>query len=145
MRAAIRGLARDAYGPRALAAWSSLPPLYHAWAMTAGGERYVVAERAGRIVGYAALRGAEVTAAFVLPSEARRGVGAALLARVERDARRRGVRRLVVRAALSAIAFYEARGFRGSRALEVPLPGGARLAARLLAKPLAASPRSGRP
>src|SRR5512147_1721293 len=52
MRASIRALARGAYRPRQLAAWSSLPALYHAWAMTAGGERYLVAERAGRIVGY---------------------------------------------------------------------------------------------
>ena len=88
MRASIRGLARPFYSPARIAAWSSLPPLYHRWAMTAGGEAYVVAEEGGRVVGYAARRGREVTAVFVLPSRARAGLGAALLARVERDARR---------------------------------------------------------
>lgn len=137
MRRSIRGLARESYGARALEAWSSLPALYHAWAMTAGGEAYVVAARAGRIVGYAALRGSELTAVFVLPGEARRGAGAALVRRIERDARRAGVRALRVRAALSAIAFYRAQGFRGGgRAVRVPLPGGVALAARALAKPL---------
>jgi GNAT superfamily N-acetyltransferase len=136
MRASIRGLAKGAYAPRRLAAWSSLPALYHAWAMTAGGERYVVAERGGRVVGYAALRRSEVTAVFVRPRSARRGVGAALLARIEAEARRRGVRRLVVRAARSAVAFYRAAGFRGTRAIAVPLPGGLRLPSLLLAKPL---------
>jgi hypothetical protein len=58
MRAAIRRLAAGTCTPRQLAAWSSLPALYHAWAMTAGGEAYLVAERAGRVVGYAARRGA---------------------------------------------------------------------------------------
>lgn len=137
MRAAIRGLAREAYSPARLRAWSSLPPLYHAWAMTAGGEAYVVAEGAGGVVGYAARRGGEVTAVFVAPRAARRGVGGALLARVERDARRRGVGRLVVRAARSAVAFYEAAGFAGDRPVAVPLPGGLTLPSRLLAKRLA--------
>jgi GNAT superfamily N-acetyltransferase len=77
-----------------------------------------------------------VTAVFVRPGEARRGVGAALLARLEREARRAGLRTLRVRAALSAIPFYDAMGFRGGRALSVPLPG-ARLPARLLSKRIA--------
>lgn len=140
MRDAIRGLARSGHGPRQLAAWSSLPPLYHAWAMTAGGESYLVALRSGRVVGYAALRGGEVTAAFVRPSSARRGIGAALLRRLERDAARAGARVLRVRAALTAVPFYEAMGFRGGRRTRIPLPGGATLPARTLAKPLGGRP-----
>jgi GNAT superfamily N-acetyltransferase len=101
--------------------------------MSAGGERYLVATRGGAVAGYAALRGGEVTAVFVRPGEARRGVGAALLARLEREGHRAGLRTLRVRAARSAIPFYEAMGFRGGRALSVPLPG-ARLPARLLSK-----------
>ncbi len=139
MRAAIRTLARGACAPRQLAAWSSLPPLYHAWAMTAGGERYLVAELGERIVAYGALRVGELTALFVLPRAARRGIGAALAKRLEHEARRRGVRRLTVRAALSAVGFYEAMGFRGSRSLRVPLPGGAALEARELVKRLSPS------
>jgi GNAT superfamily N-acetyltransferase len=137
MRASVRGLAAGAYPPRQLAAWSSLPALYHAWAMSAGGETYVVAEEAGRIVGYAAWHGRELTALFVLPARARAGVGGALLARVERAVRRRGVRTLFTRAALSGAAFYRARGFAGGRRVRVPLPGGGGLAALLLRKPLA--------
>jgi GNAT superfamily N-acetyltransferase len=135
MRSAVRGLARGSCSPRQLAAWSSLPPLYHAWAMTAGGESYLVATRGGAVVAYGARRGGEVTAVFVRPGAARRGVGAALVARLERDAAREGVRTLRIRAARSAIPFYEAIGFRGGRALSVPLPG-ARLPGRLLTKRL---------
>jgi GNAT superfamily N-acetyltransferase len=130
MRAAVRG-ASGTYPSRTLAAWRSLPPLYHAWAMTTGGETVLVAESGGRIVGYAGLRGAEVTALFVRPSAARRGVATALLARLEALARRRGVRRLAVDAARSGVAFYRARGFTGGRAVRVPLPGGALVAVRM--------------
>lgn len=136
MRASIRGLARRSCSPAQLAAWSSLPALYHRWAMTVGGETYVVAEERGRIVGYAARRGAEVTAVFVRPARARAGIGAALLARVEHDAVRGGARSLLVRAALGAVPFYTARGYRGTRRVRMPLPGGALLPATAMRKPL---------
>ena len=140
MRAAIRGVPRGLYPARTLAAWASLPALYHAWAMTAGGETVLLAEApssvspgglregvarggGGRVVGYAGLRGAELTALFVLPWAARRGFASALLARVEALARRRGVRTLRVDAARSGVAFYRARGFTGGRTVRVPLPG----------------------
>jgi putative acetyltransferase len=140
MRAAIRGLARGAYAAGELARWSSLPPLYHAWAMTAGGETYLLAERRGGVEGYAALRGREVTAVFVLPRSARRGLGRALVAAVERLARRRGQIALFARAALGAVPFYEAAGFRRGGAVRVPLPGGGHLRAVLVRKTL---PRRG--
>jgi putative acetyltransferase len=137
MRAAILALGQGSGAPRQLAAWASLPALYHRWAMTAGGEDYVVAEERGRVVGYAARRGREVTAVFVAPSRARRGLGAALLARVERDAVRAGARSLFARAALGAVPFYAARGYRRARGIRVPLPGGAALAAAMMRKRLA--------
>ncbi|HEX9243203.1 MAG TPA: GNAT family N-acetyltransferase [Anaeromyxobacter sp.] len=131
MRAAVRGVPRGTYPARTLSAWASLPALYHAWAMTAGGETVLVAERRGRIVGYAGLRGAEVTSLFVHAAAARGGVATALLARIEALARRRGERRLVVDAARSGVALYRARGFTGSRAVRVPLPGSALEAVRM--------------
>jgi putative acetyltransferase len=136
MRASIRFLARGTCTPRQLAAWSSLPALYHAWAMTEGGEEYVVAEERGRVVGYAARYGREITAVFVRASRARAGIGARLLAALERRAIRSGTRSAFVRAARGAIPFYEARGYRGGRRVRVPLPGGVHLSARRMAKRL---------
>lgn len=132
MRAAVRGAARDApgvYPPSAAAAWARLPALYHRWAMTAGGERYLLAERAGRALGFAAWRGRELTALFVLPRAGGRGLGRRLLERAASAAHRAGARSLVVKAALAAAPFYRACGFTGARAIAVPLPGGARLPA----------------
>jgi putative acetyltransferase len=91
--------------------------------MTAGGETILVAELGGRVVGYGGIRGSELSALFVRPAAARRGVASALLARVEALARRRGITRLRVDAAKSGVAFYRAQGFTGRRSVKVPLPG----------------------
>jgi GNAT superfamily N-acetyltransferase len=99
--------------------------------MTAGGETVLAAEWRGRLAGYAGLRGREVTALFVRPAAARRGIASALLARVVALARRRGVRTLRVDAARSGVAFYRARGFAGGRVVRVALPGGELEAVRL--------------
>jgi GNAT superfamily N-acetyltransferase len=123
MRAAVRGQ-RGRYPAAVLAAWGSLPALYHRWAMGAGGERYLVAARGVRLLGYAAWRGGEVTALFVRPGEAGRGLGARLLARVEAAARAAGARRLTVVAARGAVRFYLAQGWRAGRPVRSPLPGG---------------------
>lgn len=136
MRTSVRFLAAGSVSPRQLAAWSSLPPIYHAWAMTAGGEEYVVAVTGGRVVGYAARRGREITALFVRPSHARRGLGARLLAGVERRVAASGARSAFVRAAPGAVPFYESMGYRGRRTVRVPLPGGLHLRSRRLARRL---------
>ncbi len=128
MRAAVRGQ-RGRYPAALLAAWGSLPALYHRWAMTAGGERYLVAARGPALLGYAAWRGGEVTALFVRPGGAGRGLGAKLLARAEAGARAGGARRLTVVAARGAVPFYAARGWRPGRPVTSPLPGGAALPA----------------
>jgi len=124
MRAAVLGLARGTVPAATLAAWASLPALYHLWAMTAGGESYLVAERGGRVVAYAALHGAELSAAFVHPRHAGRGVGAALVRRLVARARRAGAARIVAIAAPGATGFYAALGFRPGRTVRVPLPDG---------------------
>jgi GNAT superfamily N-acetyltransferase len=102
--------------------------------MSAGGETIFLAEFGGRVLGYAGLRRAEVTALFVRPSAARRGIGSALIERVEQEARRRGLRRVHVLAARSGEAFYRARGYLGRRPARVPLPGGETLPAVRMAK-----------
>jgi putative acetyltransferase len=141
MRAAIRA-APGPYRAAERAAWASLPALYHRWAMTAGGEVYVVAERGGRIVGYGAVlskglgaasapgRGWELTAVFVAPASAGRGLGTALAALLLARARRAGVAAVVVDAAAGAVPFYARLGFAPGRALRVPLPGGVTLPSR---------------
>jgi len=143
MRAAVRGQ-RDRYPAALLSAWGSLPALYHRWAMTAGGERYLAAARGARLVGYAAWRGGELTALFVRPDEAGRGLGARLLARLEAEARTGGARRLRMVAALAVVPFYAAHGWRPGRPVRSPLPGGGALPARRMWKLARRGASSGR-
>ncbi len=137
MRAAIRALPAREHTPRQLAAWASLPPLYHRWAMGPGGESYLVAQRRGRTLGYAARRGGELTAVFVRPREQGTGIGRALVEAASASARRDGHRALRVRAARAAVAFYAALGFRAGARTRVPLPGGVELPALRMRRPLA--------
>ena len=145
-RASVRGLARGAYTERQISQWTRLGPLYYRWALGVGGEIAFLAERGGRVVGFAALvagPAAEVTAVFVRPAAAGRGVGSALLARVEAEARRRGIRRLVVKASLNGVPFYRARGYDRPRPIRVPLPDGAALDALLLTKAITSARTGG--
>ncbi|WP_439025770.1 GNAT family N-acetyltransferase [Haloarchaeobius sp. DT45] len=54
---------------------------------------------------------AEVTAVYVHPAVARRGVGSQVLAALEREARARGVETLGLTASTNAVPFYEAHGY----------------------------------
>jgi GNAT superfamily N-acetyltransferase len=104
--------------------------------MGPGGESYLVAVRGGKVLGFAALRGAELAALFVRPRWQGAGIGRALVEAAGRIARRSGQRRLRVLAARAAVEFYSAIGFRGSLRARVPLPGGLALAAVRMRLPL---------
>jgi putative acetyltransferase len=137
MRAAALAEA-DRYPAGLAEAWGALPALYHRWAMTAGGEARVVATLGGRMLGFAGWRGREVTALFVHPRAAGRGLGARLLAAAEAGAgaARGGTRSLTVVAARGAVPFYRRHGWRDGGPAGSPLPGGRRLPARRLVKRL---------
>jgi GNAT superfamily N-acetyltransferase len=78
----------------------------------------VVAEAATvdgpRVVGYGRLSRADgvVEAIYVDPAFARRGIGAALFAALEDDARARGLPGLTLEASLNSVPFYAAMGCR---------------------------------
>ncbi|HET6413910.1 MAG TPA: GNAT family N-acetyltransferase [Anaeromyxobacter sp.] len=136
MRAAVKALPPGRHPVRALAAWGRLPPLYHRWAMGPGGEWYLLAVEGRSVLGYAALRGRELTAAFVRPGAQGRGVGRALVGEAARRARRVGYRQLRVVAAGGASGFYAALGFCRRGRTRVPLPGGPALEATNMVLPL---------
>jgi len=140
MRAAIRALPAKGHTRRGLAAWASLPPLYHRWAMGPGGESYLVAERHGHVLGYAARRGGELTAVFVRPGAQGKGVGRLLVGAACAAAVRGGHRSARVLAARAAVGFYAALGFRAGAGARVPLPGGLSLAAVRMRRALAPKP-----
>jgi putative acetyltransferase len=127
---AIRGVT-DYYTAEERAAWC-VPIAAESLAyLAANPEREVrfVAELDGVPVGIGALivESSEVGACYVLPSAARRGVGSALVAEIERLARASGVAALGVSASLNAEAFYAALGYVAGQRQEIVLRNGSRM------------------
>lgn len=125
-RASIEGLGPEAYDEAQVAAWGAGggPDDYD---LDAADSRFVVAE-AGSVAGDEGVVGfgevvlrppdylrepaeGEVRAVYVHPAAARRGVGSAILAALERRAREQDVGSLGLWASLNAVPFYEAHGY----------------------------------
>ena len=70
-----------------------------------------VASVGGRIVGTASLQSSVVRAVFVDPGHQKRGVGAKLMDTVERLARARSNAAVTVNSSLTALGFYQKRGY----------------------------------
>jgi putative acetyltransferase len=110
----IRELCGERYGPEEIAAWIAFRPpdaYLHALASRA----LFVAELQGAIVGFGQLdpARAEIEACYVAPKAVRSGIGSALLARMEDEARRRGHRIIRLNATLNAEKFYAKKGYLG--------------------------------
>jgi len=90
------------------------PDAIHRPAEQIGRGEVYVAETSGRVLGFAAILQAdghlELDGLFVEPDSWRRGIGAALVAEVAHEARRRGLTLMVV-ANEHARGFYERCGF----------------------------------
>jgi putative acetyltransferase len=75
--------------------------------------RVFVAEDAGGVIAFAELaRDGAIDCFYVHHAHQGKGVGAALMARVEREARRQGNTRLVADVSLTAEPFFRRMGFR---------------------------------
>jgi len=71
------------------------------------------------------------------PAWTGRGVGRAVYARCEEDARAAGIARFICYASLNGEPFYRALGFRPLRRIEVPMGGGLRFPAILMVREIA--------
>lgn len=134
--AAVQRLAAGCYSQAILDAWAAAPvddELVAFFQRNPDGETRIVAERGGRIVGFAALVAvtSELRACYVHPDAARSGVGRCLVRRLEDIARAAGLQKLWLEASLNAAPFYRALGFRslgrGSHQLhrsgrDIPMP-----------------------
>ncbi|MDX1660971.1 MAG: GNAT family N-acetyltransferase [Gemmatimonadota bacterium] len=107
---------------RALAVGHYDPPQIEAWAGASEDEGWIaseelpdlwVAQIGVSLVGFAEIspEGDEVRMVYVEPTVAERGIGTALLERVEEEARRRGVDCLSLRSSLNAVPFFEKFGY----------------------------------
>lgn len=109
----IRELCRDRYGPREIAAWIAFRPP-EAYRLAMASRDLFVAEWQGEVVGFGQFdsRRGEIEACYVAPEAVGSGIGSALLARMEEEARRSGHSVVRLNATLNAEPFYVRMGYR---------------------------------
>lgn len=113
--ASVRGLCARDYSRPEIEQW--LAPNPGLYGRLLRSSTVFVAERAGQVLAFAAVRLAtrEVRAMYVAPAAAGQGLGVRLMQRVERVARAFGLRELRLAATLNAVEFYERLGWRRDR------------------------------
>ena len=113
-RRSIQVLCRAEYSEKQLLAWiGKRTP--EQLAQRIAWRTFLIAEMAGRPVGYAAYHtgSGELLSVFVDPDYARQGIATALVQEIFADASRQGLRHMWLDSSLTAIPFYEKMGFKG--------------------------------
>jgi putative acetyltransferase len=116
--ASIRTLCASDYTPEQIEAWAG-PKRAEGYLGPIRDNYFVVAVEEGRMVGFGELVtnaaggecAAELRGLYIHPKHARKGVGAAIVAALRAEAVARGARRWVLRATITAEAFYRRMGF----------------------------------
>jgi putative acetyltransferase len=111
-RDTIRRVNSRDYTPDQIRAWASDDIDPQAWAGRFAGRFVVVAEEAGRPVGFSDLEAdGHIDRLYVSADHQGRGVARALLSAVLAEAQRLGVIRLFTEASITARPFFESQGF----------------------------------
>lgn len=115
-RAAVRGLAAGDYPSNVIDAWAPLPvtsQTVESVQANADGERRIIAELNGAVVGIGAIvvANSELRACYVRPEAARKGLGSTLVRALEEIAAQHGLLELRLNSSISAEAFYRACGY----------------------------------
>lgn len=137
--AAVEAFAPDAYDDEQVAAWADwsdvgLPDV-------ADEGHWIVVEHEGDAVGFGRIEvegetTAEVTACYVDPADAGRGVGSTVMAALEGYARGRGVESITLWASRNAIGFYERLGYERSGEVDHQTNEGVTLSVEEMSKSL---------
>lgn len=121
----VHAVNRRDYSPAALDAWAPRAYDVEAWNASFRERTTFVAERDGRIAGFAELEhgGTRIGRFYVGKDDQRSGVGSALYDALETEARWRGVATLTVKASITARPFFERVGFGNARQQSVERRG----------------------
>jgi len=140
-RESVRGLAARDYPTAVIEAWAPLPitdAVVERFLSNRDGEMRLIAEIDGQAVGIGALvlGNSELRACYVVPSAARRGVGAAIVAEIERIAREHRLVFLRLESSLTAEPFYAALGYQVEARGRLMIAFGVPMAAITMSKQL---------
>ena len=144
LRAAILGLTDGFYSSEIIEEWAAgnvSPERVDGLARAiANGEELVVvaADSSDQVLGFGSIVPAnnELRAVYVHPKHGRKGVGRAILRRLEELARSTGMTELQIDASINAESFYEANGFIAETRGEHTLSSGGRMSCVRMRKPL---------
>lgn len=133
---AIREIAGSHYTAEEIEAWAGPREPDH-YAGPIRDKEFFVAEEGGAVIGFGTLaREGEVEAVYVSPDTVRRGVGSALLQKLEARARDLGLTLLRLDASLNAAPFYEGAGFEPRQHTKHRLRSGVEIACVRMTKSL---------
>jgi len=143
-RAAVRGIAIEFYSREIIEEWAPIsvsPERVEGFARTiASGEEVVVVavDSSGLILGFGSIvpSNDELRAVYVRSEHGRKGVGRAILRRLEDLAREAGLKELRMDASFNAEAFYKANGFSSEASGEHMMSSGGRMACVRMRKSL---------
>lgn len=143
-QAAVRGIAAKDYPDSVVDAWARpiTDQMVEGFLANRDHEIRLVAEIDGEPVGIGALvvRHSELRACYVAPDAARRGVGSALVAEMERIAREQGLDHLQLESSTTAEPFYSTLGYEVEGRGERPIGPSVSMAAVRMRKRIAHSP-----
>ena len=110
--AAVRGIRTAHYTSEEIQAWA-VPKLPENYEESIRSKEFFVAEDEGVILGFGVLNqeSCEVEAVYVTPEAGRRGIGLAILRKLEERASTQGLSELRLNASLNAVPFYEQAGY----------------------------------
>jgi putative acetyltransferase len=132
-QAAVRGIAAKDYPDSVVDAWARpiTDKMIEGFLANRDHETRLIAEIDGDPVGVGALvvRDAELRACYVAPPAARRGVGSALVAEMERIAREHRLDHLQLESSITAEPFYASLGYEVEQRGERPIGPGVTMAA----------------
>ena len=134
---AIREIAGSHYTPEETEAWAS-PRKPEQYLESIRNKEFHVAEEDGMVIGFGTLnqQQGEIEAVYVSPEVVRRGVGRAILQRLEERARALGIESLKTDASLNAVPFYERAGYRSQKEMKHRLSSGVEINCVLMTKDL---------
>jgi N-acetylglutamate synthase-like GNAT family acetyltransferase len=123
-RLSILDLCADYYTVDQLLAWAkSFEPNAIRYAIGNGQAKFFIVEVDKRVAGFSVFYDGMVRALYVHPLFAGKGLGAALLNAAEAEARKQGVKKLLVAASNNSQPFYKKQGFKVIADAEYPLAG----------------------
>ncbi len=136
---AIREIANSHYTPEEIEAWASPRKPEH-YVESIRNKEFYVAEEDGAVIGFGTLnhKQNEIEAVYVSPAVVRRGVGLAILRRLEERARGLGIKSLKMDASLNAVPFYKSAGYESQKEMKHRLACGVEISCIFMTKQLSA-------